>query len=89
MNSEAKKPCLREDLATEEVDNELIVLHSENGQIHKLNETAAFVLRMCDGNTSVAEIKEQLATRYQVDSSTVSKDVDDLIDSFHALGLIG
>src|SRR5579872_1840871 len=45
-----------EDILTESVGNELILYDRKTQKAHRLNETAAFVWRHCDGTKTVADL---------------------------------
>src|SRR5438874_1221560 len=51
----------REALLVEELPEETLVYDLERHRAHRLNRTAAFVWRQCDGRTSVGEIATWLA----------------------------
>ena len=52
----------------------------------RLNETAAQVLELCDGERSVADIASALSVRY--DGADVSEDVREMLDGMGARGLV-
>jgi pyrroloquinoline quinone biosynthesis protein D len=52
----------------------------------RLNETAARVLELCDGRSSLDEIVAVLSARYQ--GADVADDVRELVDAMAARGLV-
>lgn len=52
----------------------------------RLNETAAQVLELCDGRSSVDEIAAALSARYQ--GAQVADDVRELVDALLERGLV-
>jgi len=51
----------RHHLFVEEIDRELLVYDEERHRTHRLNESAALVWRLCDGDRSVDEITRMVA----------------------------
>ncbi len=57
-------PTARKDgLVIQEMPDEVLVYDLDTNKAHCLNETAAFVWKSCDGNTSVPDIAEVLASK--------------------------
>jgi pyrroloquinoline quinone biosynthesis protein D len=52
----------------------------------RLNETAAQVLELCDGRSSLDEIAANLSTRYE--GADVADDVRELVDAMRERGLV-
>ena len=71
-------------LRYDEVREEHLLLIPEGAV--KLNETAAQVLELCDGDRSVDDIAQALSERY--DGADVADDVRALIDGMAARGLV-
>ncbi len=65
MNPKARS----EELLIEEVAGELVVYDCQSQQAHRLNATAAFVWRHCDGQHSIAELVELVATEFTAAAS--------------------
>lgn len=53
----------RTGLVVQEVPGEVLVYDLDTNKAHCLNETAAFVWKSCDGNTSVSDIADVLASK--------------------------
>ncbi|MCW5853471.1 MAG: PqqD family protein [Anaerolineae bacterium] len=53
-----------------ELADDLIVYDESANQLHTLNPTAAFIWRLCDGRTSVADIAAQFGQAYGVTDAT-------------------
>jgi hypothetical protein len=78
----------RQDLGTETVDGELIVLDKQNGKVHQLNRTASQVfVRMTDGASRGTIIKELTGT-YDVPEEMAKRDVDRITSQFRELQLL-
>jgi Coenzyme PQQ synthesis protein D (PqqD) len=81
-------PKRRSDVRIRVVDGEAVILDSERGLIHQLNNTANYIWEGCDGNSTVAEIAQQLAVVFTVDPQTAADDSATLILQFQSLGLL-
>lgn len=70
----------QDDLVVRELPGELLVYDTETHEAHCLNETAAFIWRQCDGQTSVPEIAQRLSseTGAEVDEELVWVAAEDL-----------
>jgi pyrroloquinoline quinone biosynthesis protein D len=49
-----------------------------------LNDSAAAIVELVDGQRSIAEIASVLATRYGIDAAVISSDIDDLLQRLAA-----
>lgn len=74
-----RAPRRRHDLTLEQLDDEAILLDPRRGDVHRLNQTALLVWRLCDGQTTTREIARQLTTAYQVDFEAALACVDELM----------
>ncbi len=81
-------PEKRPNLETELVDQELIVLDTENQKVHKLNGTAAAVFESCDGSQSVDDIVSWLCDTFDVPRTQVEGDVRQILVVFTENGLL-
>ncbi|MFK7956154.1 MAG: PqqD family protein [Lysobacterales bacterium] len=75
-------------LVQEDADGHLIVLDGDNGQVHKLNPTAAMILELCDGALSAEEIAAEVASACDVDVSLITDDVRATLAEFAEKDLI-
>ena len=78
MKIEATEPlpkARRDGIITKEVDGELLVYDIAKDKAHCLNETAAAVWQLCDGQTNVGQISERLAVSRQTADGTWQKAV--------------
>jgi hypothetical protein len=79
-----KRPGLNERTS----EGETLILDRINGQIHHLNSTASYVWKQCDGSSANA-IAGRLAQAFQIDLSTVERDVSVLLREMSAMNLLG
>jgi hypothetical protein len=70
------------------VDGEVVVLDRQAGLIHQLNQTASYIWDRCDGQSTVAEIANQLAAAFDVGADTAVQDVAITITQLQSLGLL-
>jgi Coenzyme PQQ synthesis protein D (PqqD) len=70
------------------VDGEVVILDRQSDLIHQLNHTASYIWDLCDGQSTVGEIANQLAAAFHVDAHTAGRDVATTIRQLHSLGLL-
>ena len=63
-NNQPPARARRDDLVVQETPDELLVYDLKNHKAHCLNETAAFVWKHCDGQTTVSEVAALMADRW-------------------------
>jgi hypothetical protein len=88
MNVHPDYPKRRADVNVRIVDGEVVVLDRQSNLIHQLNHTASYIWDRCDGQSTVAEIANQLAAVFDVDANTASQDVATTIMQLHSRGLL-
>ena len=62
---EAKPVARTSEIVVLEVENETLVYDLKVNEAHCLNETAAFVWKNCDGNNTVTDISNLMASQYR------------------------
>lgn len=72
-------PQVRDDLATSDIDGELVVLDEQNGNVHQLNRTATVVFECCDGSTRISDIRQRLVDEFDVSPDVARHDVLSLL----------
>ena len=88
MNEPSDHPKRRVDVNVRMVDGEVVVLDRQSDLIHQLNHTASYIWDRCDGQSTVAEIADQLAAAFHVDAHTAIQDVATTIRQLHGLGML-
>jgi Trypsin-co-occurring domain 2/Coenzyme PQQ synthesis protein D (PqqD) len=63
------RPVRAEGLEIHEVDDGLLVYQAQPECVHHLNNTAAVVFELCDGQNTVPDISEQLALVFGLDET--------------------
>jgi len=79
---------IRANLSTQNIDDELVILDKDNGQIHQLNSVASFIWQLLEKQGGVEAIINQLIEAFDVDETTAKTDVDKAIQQFKSLNLI-
>ncbi len=68
-------------------DGGFVIHDSASGVVHYLNETAAIVFSLCDGELDVRGIAELMRRSYQLDASPV-EDVEVAVAELVRLGVV-
>jgi hypothetical protein len=81
--------CRRVDgILVREVVGDILLLDTETGLIHQLNETASFIWRNCAEAVSVQAIAELLANTFDVEQDTALRDVTEAVRRMRELRLV-
>ena len=64
------------------------LVDATGGRRYVLNNTAAALWELCDGHTSPQEMVEALCLLFAAEATTITVDVDRVLDDFAAYGLI-
>jgi len=79
---------LRDGVSTADTDYGIALLDEDSGEYWNLNPTGALVLRaLLEGGTST-EAVQALVERYDVDTDSASRDVQDLLGELCSAGLV-
>ena len=71
------------------LDGEEVVYDPSRREAHLLNPTASLLLRRCDGQTTVADLIEELVEAYGADPAVVAADLATALDDFARRQLVG
>jgi hypothetical protein len=82
-------PRIAEHLRVEALDNRVLVYDPNGGMIVELNRTGGLVVQLCDGERSVAEIRDALAEAYPDAATQIGAEVPGIIDGLEARGVLG
>lgn len=69
------------------VDDGFIIYQKEGDRVHYLNHTAALVIMLCDGNTSVEEMIGLVQRHFKMDEAP-EREVRDILVQFLDEGLV-
>jgi PqqD family protein of HPr-rel-A system len=78
----------REGVMVREVVGDMLLLDSESGEIHQLNETATFIWRNCEEAPSVERLAGMLASEFDVAHDVAARDVEEALGRLRALNLL-
>jgi hypothetical protein len=79
---------LRDGVSTADTDYGIALLDEDSGEYWNLNPTGALVLQtLLEGGTST-DAAQALVERYDVDSGSASRDVQDLLGELRSAGLV-
>jgi hypothetical protein len=81
------RPTRVSDIEISEVADGYIVYHRVADRVHYLNHTAAILLELCNGNSSLAELPELLRQAFDL-SAPPATEVRDCLDQLIREGLI-
>ncbi len=81
-------PCKREGLVEKVLDSEAVLYDESNGHTHRMNETALWVWRACDGRSTTWQLAERLTRAFEVSHEAAQSDVEQLIAAFAQAGLV-
>ncbi len=82
------KPRTRTDLDVVEIDGEALVYDPLALRADYLNHTAALVLRLCDGETTIFDMAEAIADVYEMPVDETEGQVRALLRDLRSLGLL-
>jgi PqqD family protein of HPr-rel-A system len=78
MEGVDERPRVRADLTVVELDGEAVIYDERNGDLHRLNPTAALVFSLLDGSSTVDELARDV-------SQAFSMPVAEIEEQLHAL----
>lgn len=71
-----------------EVDGQISLYNPHNESVTVLNETASDIWRLSDGEHTLAEMVELLASAYAVDPSTIAPEVEATVEQLVEAGFL-
>ncbi len=82
------QPKRRSDVRVRIVEGETVLLDRQEGFIHQLNRTASYIWEKCDGQSTLADIENQMAEAFDVDRKTAAKDLAAILWQLRQLNLL-
>ena len=82
------RPQVRPDLTIVELDGEAVVYDEETTDLHRLNPTATIVLGLCDGESTLKEISNDISEAFGAPIEEVEPQVRTLIRRFRKVKLL-
>ncbi|MGV3464801.1 MAG: PqqD family protein [Heyndrickxia sp.] len=71
-----------------EIDDEWIVMNTEQFTITKLNSMGAWILKNIKENLTIQEMIDEISNNFSVDKLAVESDIQDFIEDLEKKGLI-
>ena len=81
-------PTPNTDVSLQRVGQEAILHDRGNGRAHVINESAAQIWELCDGQHTVDEIVSAFAAAYELPPADVRADVQYILAKFHELRVL-
>lgn len=81
-------PFRRTDMRVHELDGEALVYDPVSADTHRLNQTALFIWRQCDGRKDIRRIAKRLTTDYDVSFAVALAHVQRVLKDFQDRSLI-
>jgi hypothetical protein len=76
------------DVSLQRVGQEAILHDRRNGRAHVINESAAQIWELCDGQHTLDQIVSAFAAAYALPEADVQADVQYILAKFHELGVL-
>jgi hypothetical protein len=76
------------DVSLQRVGQEAILHDRRNGRAHVINESAALIWELCDGQNSLDQIVSAFAAAYALPAADVHADVQYILAKFHELRVL-
>jgi hypothetical protein len=71
-----------------DVDDEIIIMRLDNGELLSLVDSAAAAWRLIDGSRDCGALVQALAAEYDANKLQITKDLGQLLDELKEAGLI-
>jgi len=71
-----------------QLDDDLVLYDTRTAEAHVLNLSAAKIWQLCDGSRSISDLADELSRSYALDPARAQADVDELVSSLQAAGLL-
>jgi len=81
------RPIRADGLEINEVDDGLVLYQPSPGQVHYLNNTAAFVFELCSGEHTIAEIATSMAGAFSMPEPPIDS-VAQCVEELRAKGVL-
>ena len=85
---DVRPPTPSNDVSLQRVGQEAILHDRRNGRAHVINESAAQIWELCDGQHTVDEIVSAFAAAYELPTADVRADVQYILAKFHELRVL-
>ena len=83
-----QSPTPNKDVSLQRVGQEAILHDRRNGRAHVINESAAQIWELCDGQNTLDQIVSAFAATYALPAADVQADVQYILAKFHELHVL-
>ncbi|WP_186441018.1 PqqD family protein [Desulfamplus magnetovallimortis] len=83
-----KKLCINNDLTWRDLNGELVVLNSKNGDYHMFNEVGRLIWLALVDNQNTSDIATSITESFEVDFDHALKDVQNFVHDIAQRGLL-
>ncbi len=83
-----RPPTLNKEVSLQWVGQEAILNDRRNGRAHVINESAAQIWELCDGQHTFEQVVSAFAAVYGLPGADVQADVQYILTKFHDLGVL-
>jgi hypothetical protein len=83
-----RSPTPNKEVSLQRVGQEAILHDRRNGRAHVINESAAQIWELCDGQNTLDQIVSAFAAAYALPVADVQADVQYILAKFHELGVL-
>lgn len=87
MSDIVRRPRRRDDLVTEDLDGELVILDPRDLALHVLDRPATMLWQVSDGTATVPEIAADVAEVFDLPAAQALADVSDFVARMDRCGL--
>jgi len=81
-------PAARPGLNIRVIDEEVVIVDIDSGDVHQLNPTASFIWQQCDGKTTFEQIVSSVVAHYEISQAQAGQDVASVVDDLQKLNLL-
>lgn len=74
------KPLRRQDVTVHELDDEALVYDATTADTHRLNNTAYFIWKQCDGKNDAGQIAQRIVDIYNISFQSACEHVRQLLN---------
>jgi hypothetical protein len=85
---DVQSPTPNKDVSLQRVGQEAILHDRRNGRAHVINESAAQIWELCDGQSTLDHIVSAFAAAYALPAADVQADVQYILTKFHELRVL-
>lgn len=79
---------LAENFTETEIDDEVIIMRLDNGELLSLADSAAVAWRLIDGDRDVEALVAELEAQFAAHEQEIARDVRDLLTQLKEAGLV-